>query len=85
MGRKSQNSSNSSKPKSSNKKPKPAKEEKELLETVDCLLRLTTLPIHNNIAQSLECQKQISSFIDRIKVLEEKLTKKQSKVSFLWS
>lgn len=75
MGRKTQTST-SNKSKNTNKKPKPSKEEKELLDTVDCLLRLTTLPLHNNVSQSLECQKQISSFIDRIKTLEDKLTKK---------
>ncbi|CAG9762489.1 unnamed protein product [Ceutorhynchus assimilis] len=80
MGKKLQNNS-TNKSRVSNKKPKPSKEEKELLETVDSLLRLTTFPIHNNVAQSLDCQKQINSFIERIRVLEEKLSKKQNKSS----
>lgn len=74
MGRKSGQSKNT------NKKNKAPKEEKELVETVDSLLRLTTLPLHSNLAQSLDCQKQISSLLDRIKLLEDKLGKKTGRV-----
>ncbi|XP_066260483.1 actin-histidine N-methyltransferase [Euwallacea similis] len=83
MGKKTQSQSqnNSNKLRGLNKKAKSAKEEKELLETVDSLLRLTTLPTHSNIPQSLECQKQIAVYLDRIKFLEEKLLKKQNKIS----
>ncbi|XP_050299746.1 actin-histidine N-methyltransferase [Anthonomus grandis grandis] len=75
MGRKTP-SSNSSNKKTLSKKGKPPKEEKELFEAVDSLLRLTTLPLHNSLSQSLECQKQISNLLDRIKFLEDKLAKK---------
>ncbi|KAF7280983.1 hypothetical protein GWI33_005250 [Rhynchophorus ferrugineus] len=75
MGRKSGQSKNA------NRKNKAPKEEKELLETVDSLLRLTTLPLHNNLTQSLDCQKKISSLIERIRLLEDKLSKKSGRAS----
>ncbi|KAL1510056.1 hypothetical protein ABEB36_004712 [Hypothenemus hampei] len=63
------------------KKPKSLNEEKELAETVDNLLAITTLPIQNNIVQALECQKKISSLLVRTQFLEDKLLKKQNKFS----
>lgn len=82
MGRKVQSQSGSNKNKMSSKQKQAAKEEKELLDTVDSLLRLTTLPIHNSVAKSLECQKQINAYLDRIKALEDKIFKRQNKVRF---
>ncbi|XP_030745557.1 actin-histidine N-methyltransferase [Sitophilus oryzae] len=81
MGRKTNQATTSIKTKNSNKKNKTPKEERELLDAVDNLLRLTTLPIHNNLPHALECQRQIISYLDRIRIVEDKLLRKQNKVS----
>lgn len=46
------------------------KEEKELLENIDKLLRISTIPQQPNILKALENHTEISSITDRIKNLE---------------
>ncbi|CAH0559894.1 unnamed protein product [Brassicogethes aeneus] len=70
MGRKGQPLKSRKPAKTKNQRNKVSKEEKEIQENVDKLLRISTIPQQGNVVNALKNQKEISAIVEQVKKLE---------------